>query len=99
MKVSPVSPGTGSAGTQNAESGQKAVEPIRSAPVSDRLEMSEAASQVEVQFSTDRATRQMVVRVVDASTNELIREIPPEKVRRMAESLMEFAGRLVDIRG
>ncbi len=41
----------------------------------------------EVTFTMDRQTRRPVVRIVDRNTNELIRQIPPEYVLRLAEDL------------
>ena len=41
----------------------------------------------ELTFVLDRETRRPVVRVVDRKTNELIQQIPPEYVLRMAQDL------------
>jgi flagellar protein FlaG len=41
----------------------------------------------ELTFVLDRETRRPVVRIVDRNTNELIQQIPPEYVLRMAEDL------------
>ncbi|MBI5084538.1 MAG: flagellar protein FlaG [Acidobacteria bacterium] len=39
----------------------------------------------ELSFSIDRYTKKPVVRLVDKSTKEVIRQIPPEYVLRLAE--------------
>jgi flagellar protein FlaG len=39
----------------------------------------------ELTFLLDRETRRPVVRIVDRTTNEVIRQIPPEYVLRLAE--------------
>ncbi len=41
----------------------------------------------ELTFVLDRETRRPLVRIVDRNTNELIQQIPPEYVLRMAEDL------------
>lgn len=41
----------------------------------------------ELTFVMDRETRRPVVRIIDRNTNELIRQIPPEYVLRMAADL------------
>ncbi len=41
----------------------------------------------ELTFVIDRETRQPLVRIIDRKTNEVIRQIPPEYVLRMAEYL------------
>ncbi|MDR5659794.1 flagellar protein FlaG [Serpentinicella sp. ANB-PHB4] len=43
-------------------------------------------------------TNRVMVKVIDASTEEVIREIPPEKVLDMVAYMLEFAGILVDER-
>jgi uncharacterized FlaG/YvyC family protein len=44
----------------------------------------------ELTFVLDRETRRPLVRIVDRDTNELIQQIPPEYVLRMAEDLKTF---------
>ncbi len=41
----------------------------------------------ELTFVLDRQTRRAVVRIVDRNTNEVLRQIPPEYVLRLAEDL------------
>lgn len=41
----------------------------------------------ELTFVLDRETRRAVVRIVDRDTNELIRQIPPEYLLRIAKDL------------
>ncbi len=64
----------------------------------------EAAQQVEqffqsvrrnLHFREDEASGRVVVSVVDAETGEVIRQIPPEQVMRMAERLPYLNGMLV----
>jgi len=41
----------------------------------------------ELTFALDRETRRPVVRIVDRETKEVIRQIPPELVLRLAQDL------------
>jgi len=41
----------------------------------------------ELQFQTDRQTRRMVVQVVNRKTKEVLSQVPPEYVLRLAEDL------------
>jgi uncharacterized FlaG/YvyC family protein len=41
----------------------------------------------QLTFALDRETHRAVVRIVNRNTNELVRQIPPEYVLRMAEDL------------
>jgi flagellar protein FlaG len=49
-------------------------------------------------FSIHEATKRISVKVLDKDTNEVIREIPPEKVLDMVARLWEMAGIIVDER-
>lgn len=46
-------------------------------------------------FSEDSSSGRTVVSVIDSETGEIIRQIPPEQVVRIAESLGELRGLLV----
>ena len=48
----------------------------------------------ELQFSIDRDTKRPLIRIVDRTTNEVLSQIPPEDVIRMAEVLSEIQGRV-----
>jgi len=47
----------------------------------------------ELTFVLDRETRRPLVRLIDRTTNEIIRQIPPEYVLRMAAELRELEDR------
>lgn len=70
----------------------------------ERERVAEAARQVEqffqsvrrnLHFREDEASGRVVVSVVDSETGEVIRQIPPEQVMRMAERLPYLNGVLV----
>ena len=50
------------------------------------------------EFSIHSKTKQIMVKVLDSDTGEIIREIPPEKTLDMVAKLWEMAGITVDER-
>ncbi|TAH63570.1 MAG: flagellar protein FlaG [Gottschalkiaceae bacterium] len=50
----------------------------------------------KLEFSIHEATRYISVKVIDTNTDEVIREIPPEKILDMVAKLWEMAGIIVD---
>lgn len=51
-----------------------------------------------LEFSVHEATNDIMVKVINTETKEVIREIPPEKILNIVAGLMELAGLLVDER-
>ncbi len=43
--------------------------------------------QDELTFAIDRSSKRVVIRLVDKETRQVIRQLPPESVLRMAEDL------------
>uniref|UniRef100_A0A7C5V305 Flagellar protein FlaG n=1 Tax=Caldicellulosiruptor owensensis TaxID=55205 RepID=A0A7C5V305_9FIRM len=56
------------------------------------------AKYTRLEFSIHKDTHEIVVKVYDKETNELIREIPPEKILDIIAKLWELAGIFVDER-
>jgi flagellar protein FlaG len=50
----------------------------------------------ELSISVDQQTRDIVVKVLNSETHEVIRQIPPEEALRLAHSLKKVRGALVD---
>ncbi|EOD00376.1 flagellar protein FlaG [Caldisalinibacter kiritimatiensis] len=50
----------------------------------------------KLEFSIHEKTKEIMVKVIDTSTDEVIREIPPEKILDMVAKMWELAGILVD---
>lgn len=50
------------------------------------------------EYSIHEATKQIMVKVVDNQTKEVIREFPPEKILDMVAKMWEVAGIMVDER-
>ena len=53
-------------------------------------------SRTRCEFSYHEATKRVSIKVLDEETNEVIKEIPPEKSLEMVEKMWELAGIMVD---
>lgn len=49
-----------------------------------------------LEFSIHEGTKQIMVKIIDTKNDEVIKEIPPEKILDMVAHLMELAGIIVD---
>jgi len=58
------------------------IQAVRAVNASGKL-----GEQNELTFSLDRRTRRPVIRIVNRETNELVEQIPNERVLRLAEDL------------
>ena len=75
-------------------------------PISDKVVMQaiERANNAisiankKFEYSIHEKTNEIMVKVIDTETNEVIREIPPEKILDMVAKMWEMAGLLVDER-
>ncbi len=52
----------------------------------------------ELEFSVDKDTNIIVVKIKDTETGEIIRQIPPDVVVKLAKAIDEFFGLLFDER-
>jgi len=50
------------------------------------------------EFSIHEKTKEIMIKVIDSATDEVIREIPPEKILDMVATIWEMVGILVDER-
>lgn len=73
-------------------------------PVTDARKVSEATRKVaelfqtvrrNLEFREDPSSGRMIVSVIDSESGELIRQIPPEQMIRMAEHLEQMNGLLL----
>ena len=71
----------------------------------DEAEVREAVETLEqgfrllnhrLQLSMNQEINRVVVKVIDRTTDKVIREIPPEQIQRMAAKMREMVGLLVD---
>lgn len=51
-----------------------------------------------LEFSVHEKTKEIMVKVIDTETKEVVREIPSEKILDMVANILEMAGILVDER-
>ena len=49
-----------------------------------------------LKFSVNRELNQVIVKVIDSSTDEVIKEIPPEELQRVQAKIKEAIGLLID---
>lgn len=49
-------------------------------------------------FEVDQGTKQVVVRVLDPETREVLKQYPPEEILKMAQALDRITGNLIDER-
>jgi flagellar protein FlaG len=52
-----------------------------------------------VRFEQDSGTHELVVKVVDQNTDEVIRQIPPEELLKLSQHLKELSGSIVNTLG
>ncbi|WP_334111315.1 flagellar protein FlaG [Thermodesulfitimonas autotrophica] len=50
------------------------------------------------EFSVHEPTKEIIVRVIDTKSNEVVKEIPPEEILDLVAKLWEMAGLFVDER-
>lgn len=53
----------------------------------------------ECQFSIHKGTNQVMIKIVDQTTKEVIKEIPSEKILDMVAKMCDLAGVFVDRKG
>ena len=64
----------------------------------ERANKALAISNRSLEFSVHEKTKEIMVKVVDTETQEVIREIPSEKILDLVANILEMAGILVDER-
>ncbi len=75
--------------------------PISEKVVIDAIEKANRAisgANRKFEFSIHEKTKEIMVKVIDSDTNQVIREIPPEKILDMVAKMWEMAGLIVDER-
>jgi flagellar protein FlaG len=50
---------------------------------------------MSIQFSVDKGSKDMVIKIVDKNTGEVIRQIPSAEMLRLWENMTEMAGLIV----
>lgn len=75
--------------------------PISEQVVINAIEKANRAISVanrKFEYSIHEKTKEIMIKVIDSDTNEVVREIPPEKVLDMVAKMWEMAGLVVDER-
>ncbi|HNY26922.1 MAG TPA: flagellar protein FlaG [Candidatus Sumerlaeota bacterium] len=62
--------------------------------IREALQAAEKRS-TELSFSVDKDNGELIVKVVNKETGEVVREVPPEEIREMRKALAEMKGFLV----
>lgn len=100
-KVMASKPAASSAKTRDgkngeAEDGRKTHAPSE-ATIDDAVKSANRKMEkTRCEYSYHKETKRVSIKVFDADTNEVIREIPPEKSLDMLQKMWEMAGILVD---
>lgn len=75
--------------------------PISDKVVIDAIEKANRAisgANRRFEFSIHEKTKEIMVKVIDSDTNQVVREIPPEKILDMVAKMWEMSGIMVDER-
>lgn len=75
--------------------------PISEKVVIDAIERANKAilgANTRFEFAIHDKTKEIMVKIINADTNEVIREIPPEKTLDMVAKMWEMAGIMIDER-
>lgn len=64
----------------------------------ERVNKAIEGSNRRFEYSVHEKTNEIMIKVIDENTKEVIREIPPKKILDMVASMLEMAGLLVDER-
>lgn len=81
---------------------EKATLPVSEKIVADAIQKvnrtMESFAHTALRYSVHDKTNTIIVKVIDKDTNEVLREIPPEKMLDLVASLMELSGIMIDER-
>ncbi|MGQ9607781.1 MAG: flagellar protein FlaG [bacterium] len=53
-------------------------------------------SSASITFTKDKATDEVIIKIVDSETKEVIKQIPPEEIMKLKRFLTELQGILLD---
>jgi flagellar protein FlaG len=75
---------------------KKGKDPSQNTIDSVMSEANQRLSKTRCEYSYDEPTKRVSIKVYDKETDELIREVPPEKSLEMLQRMWELAGIIVD---
>ncbi len=64
----------------------------------ERANKAISVSNRKFEYSIHEKTKEIMVKVIDSETNEVVREIPPEKILDLVAKIWEMVGLIVDER-
>lgn len=85
-------------GQNNGEEGEVAYRMAKSTIKDTVAQTNHLLGQSRCEFSYHEATHRVSIKIIDKDTNEVVKEIPPEKSLEMLQKMWEMAGILVDER-
>jgi flagellar protein FlaG len=62
----------------------------------DKLNLSMTAASQDLEFSVDEDSKQTVVKLVDRTTHEVLRQMPTKEALEIAKALDKSMGKLID---
>jgi flagellar protein FlaG len=71
-------------------------EKLKAALADLQSKLQSSAPDLQLSFSVDKDTDRPVVKVVDASTNEVIRQIPSKEILQLDKDIDKMQGLLLD---
>jgi len=84
---------------------QESQQQPQSTPQENQMQPEELLSQIKaitedglysVRFERDSGSEELIVKIVDSETDEVIRQIPPEELINLSKHLKELTGNLVN---
>ena len=94
IPVNPVGAGTEVPTQEQLVNDENASRRIKNAV--DHANQTMRQSKTKCEFSYHEETKRVSIKVIDAETEEVIREIPPEETLEMLSKMWELAGLMVD---
>lgn len=64
--------------------------------IADELEKISLAFSRKLRFVVDYKTKEVIVKVIDPSSDKVIKELPPEEIQRLHQRIKEALGLLFD---
>jgi flagellar protein FlaG len=83
-------------GQRTAPAPAKTYEAVEIQEALEKLERTSYIFDRRFKFSVNREINRIVVKVIDAATDKVIKEIPPEEIQRLVARIRETIGLLVD---
>jgi len=80
---------------QKKESEKSAPQDVQNSKTNQLLEQL-GGRNAELSFNVDKTSKRIIIKVINSQTKEVIRQIPPEELVRLAEQMQNSNGALVD---